>query len=312
MKSPLTDSLTATHLPGQEPCFDPHTIPTMLQKYDVSGKFPFTARLKACHPTYLLVWCSLRQKGYNVGMVINLSIYKDLYASDMEACRLQMCHVPVDSKTLPSSEAVGQAIEHANRFWKVSPESYIVIHCAYGTAQITSTGLLSPCAESLWLHEWHSKWGIRMMRVITAQVLILCRTTGYNRTGFVICCYLIEVCGLSVDAALASFAHSRPQGIKHEVFLAELQARYKCLPPAPIPTFNCADVYSDFYCGVSAGRAQIRELHAAAGWAQGTWAGHVVGGTCLQPEGTESAPEGGSARTAAAPTNDSHVEGLLG
>jgi len=39
---------------------------------------------------------------------------------------------------------------------------------------------------------------------------------GFNRTGFVVCSYLIEYCGLSVEEALNSFASSRPPGVKHE------------------------------------------------------------------------------------------------
>lgn len=32
---------------------------------------------------------------------------------------------------------------------------------------------------------------------------------GFNRTGFVLCCYLIEACGLSADEALTNFAAAR-------------------------------------------------------------------------------------------------------
>ena len=46
---------------------------------------------------------------------------------------------------------------------------------------------------------------------------------GFNRTGFVVCCYLIECCGLTVDEALDAFATARPPGVKHEAFRAELQ-----------------------------------------------------------------------------------------
>lgn len=45
---------------------------------------------------------------------------------------------------------------------------------------------------------------------------------GFNRTGFVLCAYLIQVCGLSVDEALVSFAAARPPGVKHEKFVAEV------------------------------------------------------------------------------------------
>lgn len=46
---------------------------------------------------------------------------------------------------------------------------------------------------------------------------------GFNRTGFVLCAYLIQVCGLMVDEALASFAAARPPGVKHEKFVAEVR-----------------------------------------------------------------------------------------
>mmetsp|Transcript_35137 Transcript_35137/g.88962 ORF Transcript_35137/g.88962 Transcript_35137/m.88962 type:complete len:468 (-) Transcript_35137:650-2053(-) len=49
---------------------------------------------------------------------------------------------------------------------------------------------------------------------------------GFNRTGFVVCCYLVEHCGLSVDEALRAFADARPPGVKHEAFRNELYARY--------------------------------------------------------------------------------------
>ena len=57
---------------------------------------------------------------------------------------------------------------------------------------------------------------------------------GFNRTGFVLCCYLIEMCGLSADAALANFAAARNPGVKHERFKVALRCRY--------PTPGCAPV----------------------------------------------------------------------
>ena len=49
---------------------------------------------------------------------------------------------------------------------------------------------------------------------------------GFNRTGFVVCCYLIELCGLTVDQALDAFATARPPGVRHEAFRNELHRRY--------------------------------------------------------------------------------------
>lgn len=48
------------------------------------------------------------------------------------------------------------------------------------------------------------------------------RCAGFNRTGFVLCAYLIQVCGLTVEDALGSFAAARPPGVKHEKFVAEV------------------------------------------------------------------------------------------
>ena len=45
---------------------------------------------------------------------------------------------------------------------------------------------------------------------------------GFNRTGFVVCSYLIQALGMSVDEALAAFEEARPPGVKHEKFRAEL------------------------------------------------------------------------------------------
>ena len=49
---------------------------------------------------------------------------------------------------------------------------------------------------------------------------------GFNRTGFMICCYLIEKMNLSIEEALQVFSDSRPPGIKHEKFMNELRLRY--------------------------------------------------------------------------------------
>jgi pimeloyl-ACP methyl ester carboxylesterase len=49
---------------------------------------------------------------------------------------------------------------------------------------------------------------------------------GFNRTGFLICTYLIERCHCSVKEALRRFAEVRPPGIKHQYFRDELALRY--------------------------------------------------------------------------------------
>ena len=63
-----------------------------------------------------------------------------------------------------------------------------------------------------------------------------------------VCSYLISHCCLTPDAALASFARSRPPGVKHQRFIDELHRRYDALvlhyPPTPCKSccFSCLAV----------------------------------------------------------------------
>lgn len=52
---------------------------------------------------------------------------------------------------------------------------------------------------------------------------------GFNRTGFMICCYLIQVLNYSIAGAMDAFSESRPPGIKHEKFKQALEMRYSHL-----------------------------------------------------------------------------------
>lgn len=52
---------------------------------------------------------------------------------------------------------------------------------------------------------------------------------GFNRTGFLICCYLIEVLGWSVKEAVDGFKAAKPPGIKHPHFIDALYVRYENL-----------------------------------------------------------------------------------
>ncbi|KAK4175621.1 hypothetical protein QBC36DRAFT_388100 [Triangularia setosa] len=50
---------------------------------------------------------------------------------------------------------------------------------------------------------------------------------GFNRTGFLIVCYLVEKCGYTVNAAIKHFAEARrPNGIKHAHFKDRLHVMY--------------------------------------------------------------------------------------
>lgn len=58
---------------------------------------------------------------------------------------------------------------------------------------------------------------------------------GYNRTGFLIVCYLIERRGFGVQDAIDEFNKCRPPGIRHEHFIDTLFVRY-CVGLKRAPT----------------------------------------------------------------------------
>ena len=72
-----------------------------------------------------------------------------------------------------------------------------------------------------------------------AKIAVHC-THGYNRTGFLICSYLIEF-GSEVDVAIEEFAKCRPPGIYKQGYLQELCTRYgfkKCPQAPPLPEWD--------------------------------------------------------------------------
>ena len=66
---------------------------------------------------------------------------------------------------------------------------------------------------------------------------------GFNRTGFIVCCYLIEVCGLTHEEALARFAEARAPGVKHQTFKDALAQRYSDAPDSPEMTRLTAQLF---------------------------------------------------------------------
>lgn len=59
---------------------------------------------------------------------------------------------------------------------------------------------------------------------------------GFNRTGFFICCYLIEREGYGVQQAIDEFKTQRYPGIRHDHFISTLFVRY-CIGLKRAPTF---------------------------------------------------------------------------
>ncbi|EGV92274.1 mRNA-capping enzyme [Cricetulus griseus] len=58
-------------------------------------------------------------------------------------------------------------------------------------------------------------------------------THGFNRTGFLICAFLVEKMDWSIEAAVAAFAQARPPGIYKGDYLKELYRRYGDIEEAP-------------------------------------------------------------------------------
>jgi protein-tyrosine phosphatase len=72
---------------------------------------------------------------------------------------------------------------------------------------------------------------------------------GFNRTGFVVCSYLCQECGMTVPEALESFAQARPPGVKHGKFVDELYARYGTLRTHDNPNPNDSTSTSTIFSG---------------------------------------------------------------
>ncbi|XP_071804447.1 mRNA-capping enzyme-like [Asterias amurensis] len=59
-------------------------------------------------------------------------------------------------------------------------------------------------------------------------------THGFNRTGFLICAFLVEQMDWSIDAAVTVFSKSRPPGIYKGLYIDELYKRYGDVDDTPI------------------------------------------------------------------------------
>lgn len=64
-------------------------------------------------------------------------------------------------------------------------------------------------------------------RITKEQFIVIHCHYGQNRTGFLICCYLIEKLGWLPSEAISSFEYSKPPGIKHVHFKNALYLRYR-------------------------------------------------------------------------------------
>lgn len=60
-------------------------------------------------------------------------------------------------------------------------------------------------------------------------------THGYNRTGFLLCAYMIEELDYATNTAIEIFADARPPGIYKKEYIEELYKRYPCDTIVNIP-----------------------------------------------------------------------------
>lgn len=95
------------------------------------------------------------------------------------------------------------------------------VHVEYRHIELVAKVYPSAKAIDLVIHTANEFWS----RKPDMAVAIHC-AYGFNRTGFVVCCYLIQHGGMAIEDAVAAFAAARPPGIKHMDFVLELYNRY--------------------------------------------------------------------------------------
>ncbi|KAL0479519.1 hypothetical protein AKO1_007758, partial [Acrasis kona] len=67
---------------------------------------------------------------------------------------------------------------------------------------------------------------------------------GFNRTGFVVCSYLVESSQMRIEEAVNAFKASRQPGIKHQNFVEELTRRYKVCSGLKKDLYHSFELYN--------------------------------------------------------------------
>ena len=76
---------------------------------------------------------------------------------------------------------------------------------------------------------------IKTAKPNASEIAVHCHY-GFNRTGFLICSYLVERLGYGVGESLDAWKSARSPGIKHNHFKEELFLRYERTPKSSLPT----------------------------------------------------------------------------
>ncbi|KAJ3451187.1 mRNA-capping enzyme [Anaeramoeba flamelloides] len=71
---------------------------------------------------------------------------------------------------------------------------------------------------------------VKYARSNPSKLIAVHCTHGYNRTGFMICCFLVEVMKVQLSEALNRFTNSRPPGIYKQHYIDALARRYEINP----------------------------------------------------------------------------------
>lgn len=130
-------------------------------------------------------------------------------------------------------------LEHApDTFQQKRPNVGLVIDISRETPPYLSTSFTScdyvklPTPSRVIPTEEHAKEFIAIVKRfwsepenVTKDIAVHCHY-GFNRTGFLICCYLIEEFGYTPHDAVEAFKCSRQPGIKHNEFIEHLHTRY--------------------------------------------------------------------------------------
>lgn len=51
-------------------------------------------------------------------------------------------------------------------------------------------------------------------------------THGFNRTGYLICCYMVEKMDMAIEDAVELFTEARPDGIYKDHYIEQLFQKY--------------------------------------------------------------------------------------
>ena len=143
--------------------------------------------------------------GRVVGLMIDLSNHDCIY--DYESIS-----VPVDPVVPPASSH--------NNFTKHPEHEYV-------TLKYMKHRCISKQCPSFENIQGFSKIVLDYKKQYPSHYIGVHCSYGFNRTGFVVCSFMVEQCGLHPDAAVMLFSNSRRPGIKHAWFVDELRNRYQ-------------------------------------------------------------------------------------